>query len=65
MACCLLFRLNVRPRVHDSRTSSLVALIKEAAGWLDAVCSGSLSSRPGGAVRDVRDRQSSKTANEA
>ena len=30
-------------RVAVSRTSSSVMLIEEAAGWLDAVCSGSLS----------------------
>ena len=65
MAHRLLFRLFVGPRGRGGRTSSSVALLEEAAGWLDAVCSGSLSSRPGGAVRDVRDRRSSETADGA
>ena len=65
MARRLLFRLFVVPRGRGGRASSPVALIEEAAGWLDAVRSGSLSSRPGGAVRDVRDRRSSETSDEA
>ena len=63
MARCLLFRVFVGPRGGGGQTSSSVVLIKEAAGWLDAMCSGSLLSWPGGAVRDVRDWRSSKTAN--
>jgi hypothetical protein len=65
MAHRLLFRLFVGPRGRGGRTSSSVALLEEAAGWLDAVCSGSLLSRPGGAVRDVRDRRSSETTDGA
>ena len=65
MACRLLFRLFVVPRGRGGQASSPVALIEEAAGWLDAVRSGSLSSRPGGAVRNVHNRRSSETANEA
>ena len=65
MARHLLLRLFVWPRGRGGRTSSSVALIEEAAGWLDAVCSGSLLSRPVGAVRDVRDRRSSETADGA
>ena len=65
MACRLLFRLFVGPRGRGGQTSSPVALIKEATGWLDVVCSGSLLLRPGGDVRDVRDRRSSETVNGA
>jgi len=65
MAHRLLFRLFVGPRGRGGRTSSSVALLEESAGWLDVVCSGSLSSRPGGAVRDVRDRRSNETADGA
>ena len=65
MARRLLFRLFVGPRSRGGWASSPVALIEEAAGWLDAVRSGSLASRPGGAVRDVCDRRSSETADEA
>ena len=65
MAHRLLFRLFVGPCGHGGHTSSSVVLIEEAADWLDAVCSGSLLSRPVGAVRDVRDRRSSETADGA
>ena len=65
MAHCLLFRLFIEPCDPCGQTSSSVALIEKAAGWLDAVCSGSLLSRPVGAVRDVRDRRSSETADGA
>ena len=65
MAHRLLFRLFVGPCGRGGRTPSSVALIEETAGWLDAVCRGSLLSRPVGAVRDVRDRRSSETADGA
>ena len=65
MARRLLLRLFVGPRGRGGRTSSSVVLIEEAAGWLDAVCSGSLSLRPGRAVCKVRDRRSIETADGA
>ena len=65
MACCLLFRPFVGPRSRGGRTFSSVTLIEETADWLDAICRGSLLSRPKGAVRDVRDQRSSKTADGA
>ena len=65
MARRLLFCLFVGPCGRGGQTSSSVVLTEEAAGWLDAVCRGSLSSQPGGAVRDVRDWRSSETADGA
>ena len=64
MARRLIFRLFVGPYGRGGRTSSSVALIVEAAGWLDVVCRESHLSRPGGAVRDVHDWRSCETANE-
>ena len=61
----LILRLFVGPRGRGGQTSSLVALIEEAAGWRDAVGSGSLLSLPVVAVRNVRDRRSSETADGA
>ena len=62
MARRLLLRLFVGPRGRGGRTSSLVALIEEATDWLDPMCSRSLWLQPGGAMCDVRDGQSSMTA---
>ena len=63
MARGLLLRLLVGPRGRGGRTCSSVALIKEATGWLDDMCNGSLLSRPGGAVCYVRDWRSGEAAN--
>ena len=65
MARRLLFRLFVGPHGRGGRISSSIVLIEETAGWLDAVCSGSLSLRPGRAVCEVRDRRSGETADGA